>query len=64
MPAVGIDDAPMSYRRGYQHGPAVVLHAVERFLDPLCARLCEAGLKRTFMNGGFTRGSVLPRLGG
>ena len=35
MPAIGIDDAQMSYRRGYQHGAAEVFHAVERFLDPV-----------------------------
>jgi len=34
VPAIGINDPEMSYRRGYEHGAAETFRAVERFLDP------------------------------
>jgi hypothetical protein len=34
MPAIGVDDPEMSYRRGYEHGAVEMFRAVERFLDP------------------------------
>src|SRR5260370_32967069 len=33
MPAIGIDDPEMSYRRGYQDGAGETFRAVERSLD-------------------------------
>jgi hypothetical protein len=33
MPAIGVYDAGMSYRRGYQDGAVETFRAVERFLD-------------------------------
>ena len=33
MPAFGMDDPEMSYRRGYQDGAVETFRAIERFLD-------------------------------
>jgi hypothetical protein len=42
MPAIGIDDSEMAYRRGYQRGAAKAFLAVERFLDPATREVLRA----------------------
>jgi hypothetical protein len=42
MPAIGVDDPEMSYRRGYEHGAVEVFRAVERFLDPATREVLRA----------------------
>ena len=46
MPAIGMDDSEMSYRRGYQHGAAKVFRAVERFLDPATREVLRAWIEQ------------------
>jgi hypothetical protein len=46
MPAIGMDDSEMSYRRGYQHGAAKTFRAVERFLDPAAREVLRAWIEQ------------------
>src|SRR5262245_29435459 len=46
MPAIGMDDSEMSYRRGYQHGAAKGFRAVERFLDPATREVLRAWIEQ------------------
>ena len=46
MPAIGIDDSEVSYRRGYQHGAAETFRAVERFLDPATREVMRAWIEQ------------------
>jgi hypothetical protein len=45
MPAIGIDDSEMAYRRGYQRGAAKAFLAVERFLDPATREVLRAWIE-------------------
>jgi hypothetical protein len=45
MPAIGIDDSEMAYRRGYQRGAAKTFLAVERFLDPATRKVLRAWIE-------------------
>jgi hypothetical protein len=46
MPAIGVDDSEMSYRRGYQHGATETFRAVERFLDPATREVLRAWIEQ------------------
>jgi hypothetical protein len=46
MPAIGVDDPGMSYRRGYQDGALETFHAVERFLDPAVREVVSAWIEQ------------------
>jgi hypothetical protein len=46
MPAIGMDDSEMSYRRGYQHGAAKVFRAAGRFLDPATREVLRAWIEQ------------------
>jgi hypothetical protein len=39
VPPIGIDDAEMSYRRGFEHGATEILRAVAGLLEP---GVCDA----------------------
>jgi len=45
MPAIGVDDSEMSYRRGYQHRATETFRAVERFLDPATREVLRAWIE-------------------
>ena len=45
MPAIGIDDSEMAYRRGYRRGAAKAFLAVERFLDPATREVLRAWIE-------------------
>jgi len=46
MPAIGMDDSKMAYRRGYQHGATETFRAVERFLDPGTREVLRAWIEK------------------
>jgi hypothetical protein len=46
MPAIGMDDSEMAYRRGYQHGAGETFRAVERFLDPATREVLRAWIEQ------------------
>jgi hypothetical protein len=46
MPAIGVDDSEMSYRRGYQRGAAEIFHTVERVLDPATREVVRSWLEK------------------
>jgi hypothetical protein len=46
MPAIGIDDSEMAYRRGYQRGATKAFLAVERFLDPATREVVRAWIEQ------------------
>jgi len=50
MPAIGVDDPEMSYRRGFEHGAVEMFRAVERFLD-LATREVVRGWIEQDVNG-------------
>jgi hypothetical protein len=45
MPAIGVDDPGMSYRRGFEHGAVEMFRAVERFLDPATREVLRAWIQ-------------------
>jgi hypothetical protein len=46
MPAIGVDDPEMSYRRGYQDGAVETFRAVERFLDLATREVVRAWIEQ------------------
>jgi hypothetical protein len=45
MPAIGVDDPEMSYRRGFEHGAVEMFRAVEQFLDPATREVLRAWIQ-------------------
>jgi hypothetical protein len=46
MPAIGVYDAGMSYRRGYQDGAVETFRGVERFLDHATREVVRAWIEQ------------------
>ena len=46
MPAIGMDDLEMSYRRGYQDGAVETFRAIERFLDASTREVVRAWVEQ------------------
>jgi hypothetical protein len=46
MPAIGVDDPEMSYRRGYQDGAVETFRAVERFVDLATREVVRAWIEQ------------------